>query len=62
MGVAFGVVLITSLADQGLSGLVVPWSQIVAFVVAAAVVGMVAAVFPARRAARFDVLRAITTE
>jgi putative ABC transport system permease protein len=40
----------------------VPAIQLVIFVVLAALVGVLAAVFPARRAARMDVLRAITTD
>ncbi len=62
MGVGFGVVLIKSLGGEGLSQLVIPWVQVVIFVVAAGLVGIFAAHFPARRAAKFDVIRAITTE
>ena len=40
----------------------VPAVQLLIFVVLAAVVGVLAAVWPARRAARMDVLRAITAE
>ena len=40
----------------------VPLVQLLIFVVLAAVVGVLAAVWPARRAARMDVLRAITAE
>jgi putative ABC transport system permease protein len=36
--------------------------QLVVFIALAAVVGVLAAVLPARRAAKLDVLRAITTE
>jgi putative ABC transport system permease protein len=62
MGVGFGVALIASLGGQGLSVLVVPWAQVIVFVLAAGLVGVFAAHFPARRASRFDVIRAITTE
>ncbi len=62
MGLVFGITLIRSLKDQGLDVLSVPWATLVAFLLAAAVVGVLAAVFPARRAARLDVLKAITTE
>jgi len=62
LGVLFGVGLMSALADQGLSELRVPVPQLVAFVAASGVVGVLAAVWPARRAARLDVLRAITTE
>ena len=62
MGLAFGIGLMLALEDQGLTEIVVPWGRLALFVVAAAVVGVVAAVVPARRAARLDVLRAITAE
>jgi putative ABC transport system permease protein len=50
------------LADDGIDVLSVPFGQLALCVVAAAVLGVVAAICPARRAARMDVLRAITTE
>jgi putative ABC transport system permease protein len=62
MGLVFGVVLQQALADQGITDLAVPVWQLVLFVVVAAVVGVLAAVLPARRAAKLDVLKAITTE
>jgi len=62
MGLIFGVVLQQALAEQGITDLAVPVWQLVAFVVVAAVVGVLAAVLPARRAARLDILRAITTQ
>ncbi|MGI8899331.1 MAG: ABC transporter permease [Nocardioides sp.] len=62
MGLVFGIALMTSLADEGLEVLVVPGWQLFGYVVAAALVGVLAAVFPARRAARLDVLTAIATE
>lgn len=62
MGVAFGSTLVLALEDQGLSELAIPWTWLLGFLVVAAVVGVLAAVFPARRAARLDVLRAIATE
>ncbi|WP_375001411.1 ABC transporter permease [Aeromicrobium sp. CTD01-1L150] len=61
-GVAFGVLLQRSFVDDGITDLAIPWPRLVTFVVVAAVVGVLAAVLPARRAARLDVLRAITTE
>ena len=39
-----------------------PWGQLVAFVIAAMLVGIVAAIFPARRAARLNVLEALQYE
>jgi putative ABC transport system permease protein len=62
MGIGFGVVLQQAIKDQGVTDLAVPAGRLVAFVVVAAVVGVLAAVFPARRAARLNVLQAITTE
>jgi putative ABC transport system permease protein len=62
MGVIFGSTLVLALEDQGLTDLAIPWLWLAGFLVAAAFVGVLAAVFPARRAARLDVLRAIATE
>ena len=62
LGLAFGLTLMQALKDEGLTEIVVPWVTLGGFVVAAGVVGVLAALFPARRAARLDVLRAITTE
>jgi len=62
LGLAFGVALQRSQADSGIEVLSVPYAQLIVFVVLAALVGVLAAVWPARRAARLDVLRAITTD
>jgi len=62
MGIVFGVVLQQAIADQGIEVLSIPFGRLLFFVLLAAVVGVLAAVLPARRAARLDVLRAITTE
>jgi putative ABC transport system permease protein len=62
MGLVFGLTLMQALEDEGLTEVVVPWVTLIVFVLVAGVVGVLAALFPARRAARLDVLRAITTE
>ena len=62
MGVFFGWALVTALADEGIEVLVIPGVRLLVYVVIAAVAGVVAAVLPARRAARLDVLRAVATE
>jgi len=62
LGIGFGLALMTALADEGLEVIAVPGVQLAVFVVASALVGVLAAVFPARRAARLDVLRAISAE
>ena len=41
---------------------VIPWQQLVIFTIAAIIVGIVAAIVPARRAARLDPLQAIAYE
>ncbi|WP_239022115.1 ABC transporter permease [Nocardioides yefusunii] len=60
LGVVFGVVLMGSLRDQGLDVVRVPWGQLAVFGAVALVVGVLAAVAPARRAAKLDVLAAIS--
>jgi putative ABC transport system permease protein len=62
LGLVFGVSIQRALSDQGVSVLSVPAVQLAVFVVLAALVGVLAAVWPARRAARMDVLRAITAD
>jgi putative ABC transport system permease protein len=62
VGIFFGWALVAALADQGISELAVPVGQLVLYVVIAAVFGVLAAIGPARRASRLDILRAITVE
>ncbi|MBA3743545.1 FtsX-like permease family protein [Sporichthya sp.] len=61
VGLGFGISLQRTLADDGISELRVPGVQLVVFLVVAALVGVLAAVWPARRAAKLDVLQAIST-
>lgn len=62
LGLAFAWVVVRALRSDGLSSFSVPVAELVAFVLAAGLAGVVAAVLPARSAARVDVLAAITTE
>ena len=62
LGLGLGIGLQRGLRSQGLETLAVPWGTIVGVLVLAAVAGVVAAVLPAVRAVRLDVLKAITTE
>jgi putative ABC transport system permease protein len=62
LGIGFGIALMYAVRDQGLQVISVPGTQLVVFLVLSLVIGVLAAVFPARRAARLDVLRAIATE
>jgi putative ABC transport system permease protein len=51
-----------SLADEGIDRLEVPWTLVLVVLAVSAVVGVLAAILPARRAANLDVLAAIATE
>jgi putative ABC transport system permease protein len=62
IGVLFGWAVIVALRDEGFEKFSPSPGQLAVVVVAAALAGVVAAAFPARRAAKLDVLRAITTE
>jgi putative ABC transport system permease protein len=62
VGVFFGWALVRALADEGVTDFAVPAGQLVLFLVTAGLVGVVAAIWPARRAAKLDVLRAISYE
>ena len=53
---------VTLLADRGIDILSIPWLELVVFVVAAALVGVLAALGPARRAARMNVLESIAVD
>ncbi|WP_151084406.1 ABC transporter permease [Nocardioides cynanchi] len=60
LGVCFGVAMMYAVRDQGLKVIAIPWAQLAVFLGLAVVIGVVAAVLPARRAARLDVLAAIS--
>ena len=62
LGLAFALALQRSLADDGIDVLAIPGAQLALFVGVAALVGVLAAVWPGRRAARLDMLRAIGTD
>jgi putative ABC transport system permease protein len=62
LGIAFGVVLMYAVRDEGLEVISVPYGQLGVFLALSVLIGMLAAVLPARRAARLDVLQAIATE
>ena len=59
LGTVFGVSLARALSGQGIEVLVVPGARLAAFLLVGAVIGVLAAVWPARRAARLKVLDAI---
>jgi len=62
IGVVFGWALVVALRDEGIDRLAIPWTTLAIVVVLAAVAGVLAAVFPAHRAAKLDILRAIGAE
>lgn len=62
MGLVFGVALQRPLAEQGLDKLDIPWPLLGVFLAVSVLVGVLAALWPARRASRLDVLTAIATD
>jgi putative ABC transport system permease protein len=62
VGTGLGIALVSALHSQGITDTVVPFSSLVIFLVLAALLGLLAASWPARRAARLDVLAAIATD
>ena len=62
VGLLFGLALISYFRTQGIEKLVIPVGSLIAYVVVAGVAGVFAAWFPARRAARLNVLDAINHE
>jgi len=62
IGTGMGIALVSSLKNQGITDTVVPWSSLVIFLILAALLGLVAASWPGRRAAKLDVLAAIAAQ
>jgi putative ABC transport system permease protein len=60
IGSAIGFGVVTALADDGLGSFALPAGQLLIWLVVAAVAGLVASLGPARRAARLNVLKAIS--
>jgi putative ABC transport system permease protein len=61
VGTALGAAFASSLKQQGVTDIVVPESRLLLFLVLSALLGLGAASWPARRAAKLDVLTAIAT-
>ncbi|MFI7436379.1 ABC transporter permease [Micromonospora haikouensis] len=59
VGTGLGAAVVRALRDEGITDLVLPWSQMGIFLGLAALIGVVAAALPAVRAARINVLGAI---
>ena len=62
IGLVWGWVFTAALESQGITEVRIPTVQLVAFVLLSMVAGVAAAVYPAWRASRLDVLEAIATE
>ena len=61
LGVFFGLALVRALQKQGLSVTVVPVSSLLILAVIIAFLGVVASVYPSRRAARLNVIKAVSS-
>ncbi|MEX0983657.1 MAG: FtsX-like permease family protein [Actinomycetota bacterium] len=62
VGIGFGWALQQALEPEGVTQLAIPAGQLVVYLVVAALVGVLAAILPARRASKIDVLKAIAYE
>jgi putative ABC transport system permease protein len=62
IGTGLAYAIVRALGDQGFGAFDMPWPVLVVLLVAAALLGMLAALRPASKAAKLDVLQAIATE
>jgi putative ABC transport system permease protein len=62
IGTAMGLAFVSSLRQQGVTDTVVPVANLLVFLLLSALLGLVAASWPARRAAKLDVLAAIAAD
>jgi putative ABC transport system permease protein len=62
VGLFFGIVVTAALATQGINVLSIPAVQIVGLVAFGALAGLFAAILPARKASRLNILNAIAYE
>jgi putative ABC transport system permease protein len=62
LGIGLGVAVQQTLASQGIERLAISWPMMIIVAVAAALVGVLASLWPARRAAKLDALQAVSSE
>ena len=62
LGIGIGLALAQALKDEGINAISIPVAQLAVYIALAAVAGVLAAVGPARSAAKVDVLRAVVTD
>jgi putative ABC transport system permease protein len=62
IGTALGIAFAASLKQQGITEIAIPYGRLVLFLVLSGLLGLSAASWPARRAAKLDVLAAIASQ
>jgi putative ABC transport system permease protein len=62
IGILFGWALQRALSDVGVDRLAIPVGQLIFMLFVAGLIGVLAAIWPARRAAKLNVLQAISYE
>ena len=62
VGTGLGIALASALRNNGVTNIAVPITSLIGFLVLSALLGLIAASWPARRAAKLDVLAAIAAE
>ncbi len=62
LGVGLGAALVDALSDFGFERVVIPWVWIAIYTVLSMIAGVLAAVWPAWRASRLDILKAIAAD
>jgi putative ABC transport system permease protein len=62
LGIGVGLAMSQLLKDEGIKSISIPVGQVAVYVAIAAAAGVLAAVGPARSAAKVDVLKAVVTD
>ncbi|WP_062200699.1 ABC transporter permease [Demequina salsinemoris] len=62
LGVGLGAALVKALAEFGFGTATIPWGWLALYTVGAALAGVMAAIWPARRASRLDILEAVAAD
>ena len=62
LGVGLGAALVDSLQEFGFERVVIPWGWIAIYTVSSLIAGVLAAIWPAYRASRLDILKAIAAD
>lgn len=60
VGAGLGSAVVRALREEGITSLALPWTSMGTYLLLGAVIGVIAAVLPAIRAARINVLQAIS--